>query len=193
MERSGSIAKLAEALSKAQGELEGAKKAGFNPYFRSKYADLESTWDACRPALAKHGLSVVQMPFNINNTGMIGVETILMHESGEWISGSISLRMEEETNPQNAGSILTYLRRYSLQGAVGIAPEDDDANAAAGRPVARETTAKDLDEGIVASLESADSLESLKAAWAAIPASVRPAYAAIKDSAKARIQSGTAK
>ena len=132
MIHSESIAKLAEALSKAQGEIKGAKKDSTNPHFKSQYADLESTWEACRGPLSKHGLSVVQMPYS--RDGKIGVETLLLHSTGEWIKGEIEVKMAQESNPQNAGSILTYLRRYSLQGAVGIAPEDDDANAASPKP-----------------------------------------------------------
>ena len=125
---------LASALSKAQGELKGAKKDSVNPHFRASYSDLESTWDACREPLSKHGLSVVQMPYSTGD-GRIGVTTRLMHSSGEWIEGNIDVMMAQVTNPQNAGSLLTYLRRYSLQGAVGINSTDDDANAASGNKV----------------------------------------------------------
>ena len=186
MEKSETIGKLAGAMAKAQGELEGAKKGGFNPHFKSKYADLESSWDACRPYLSKYGVAVVQMPFDSDTK--IGVETMLMHESGEWVKGSIGVKMAQDTNPQNAGSILTYLRRYSLQGAVGIAPEDDDANAASGKaPPADNRPPVDVDEKIVATLDAAKTLEELQKAWNAIPVGSRHGYTAVKDAAKARI------
>lgn len=191
MERSESIAKLAEALSKAQGEIEGAKKGKENPHFRSKYADLDSTWEACRRPLSAHGLSVVQLPFDCD--GKIGVETILMHSSGEWIKGNISVKMTQETNPQNAGSILTYLRRYSLQGAVGIAPEDDDGNAASGKAAPVDNAPKvDVDDAVIATLVAAKTVPELQAAWEAIPAAKRSGYKEAKEAAKARIAKGAA-
>jgi hypothetical protein len=196
MERSESIEKLAEALSKAQGELEGAKKGKENPHFKSKYADLDSTWEACRAPLAKHGLSVVQMPFDCE--GKIGVETMLMHSSGEWIKGAISVKMVQETNPQNAGSILTYLRRYSLQGAVGIAPEDDDGNAASGKqgppPQQQEPPPKvDLDPKIVAEFDEAKTFEKMQEVYMGIDANKRRLYTAKKEEARERIAKGAAK
>lgn len=191
MERSESIAKLAEALAKAQGEIEGAKKGKENPHFRSKYADLDSTWEACRKPLSAHGLSVVQLPFDCD--GKIGVETLLMHESGEWIKGNISVKMTQETNPQNAGSILTYLRRYSLQGAVGIAPEDDDGNAAAGKAAPVDNAPPvELDESILVTFDASKTLVDLQAAWNAIPAAKRHVYKVAKDMAKSRIEKGAA-
>jgi hypothetical protein len=132
MNHSEFIAKLAGALSKAQGQIKGAKKDSVNPHFKAAYADLESTWEACRELLSKNGLSVIQFPYS--RDGRTGIETMLLHDSGEWIRGEIDVRMTLDTNPQVAGSIITYLRRYSLQGAVGIAPADDDANAASPKP-----------------------------------------------------------
>ena len=134
MNHSESIVKLACAMSKAQGAIKGAKKDSVNPHFKATYADLESTWEACREPLSKNGLSVIQFPYS--RDGKIGIETMLLHDSGEWIRGEIDVKMTSDTNPQIAGSIVTYLRRYSLQGAVGIAPADDDANAASPKPPA---------------------------------------------------------
>ncbi len=129
--RSESIAKLAEALSKAQGQMEGAVKMSDNPYFKSKYADLASVWEACRKPLSDNQLAVVQTTDDSVDNGRVIVETILMHASGEWISGRIALKPVKD-DPQGAGSAITYARRYGLQGIVGIAPEDDDGNAASG-------------------------------------------------------------
>jgi ERF superfamily len=125
--RSESIAKLAEALSAAQGEIEGAAKDSENPYFKSRYADLLSVWNACRNQLSKHGLAVVQMP-QATEFG-IQVETILAHSSGEWISSILALP-SKNYDAQGLGSAITYARRYALAAMVGIAPEDDDGNAA---------------------------------------------------------------
>lgn len=126
---SPNVGKLFDALAKAQGEIRGAAKDATNPHFKSKYADLASIVDAARP-LAKHGIATVQIPFSEN--GEIGVTTILGHGSGEWISGRLSVK-PLKLDPQGAGSVLTYLRRYSLAAMAGIAPEDDDGEGAMGR------------------------------------------------------------
>ncbi len=131
MNKSDSIAALAVALSKAQGEMTTAKKDADNPYFKSKYADLASVWEACRAPLAKYGLSVCQMPEYVD--GYVFVQTILMHASGEWISSELRLKPVKD-DPQGMGSAITYARRYALSAAVGIAPEDDDGNQASGKP-----------------------------------------------------------
>jgi len=140
MTKSDSIAKLAEALSKAQGGIKNALKDSANPYFKSKYADLASVWDACRKELSENGLSVVQVPEMLDGEGVkIKVNTLLMHSSGEWISGDLTMIPVKE-DPQGVGSAITYARRYSLSAFVGIAPEDDDGNAASGKPTVDGTT-----------------------------------------------------
>ena len=128
MNKSESIAKLAEALSKAQAEMKGASADSTNPHFKSKYADLSSIWDACRKALTDNGLSVSQFPCD-SIEGRAGLETILMHSSGEWISQSASTKIQKD-DPQGVGSALTYLRRYALAAVVGVTQDDDDGNSA---------------------------------------------------------------
>lgn len=128
MLKSEKLAELAAALSKAQGEIKGAKKDADNPYFKSKYADLSSVWDACRDALSANGLSVLQAARSIE--GGVEVETLLMHASGEWVSETLALPVQK-ADAQGFGSALTYCRRYGLSAMIGIAPEDDDGNAAA--------------------------------------------------------------
>jgi hypothetical protein len=125
--RSASIAALAAALAKAQGEMEGAAKGNTNPHFKSKYADLASVWDACRGPLAKNGLAVLQ-PVSADGA-RVTVTTILAHSSGDWIEESLTMTAQQNT-PQGVGSAITYGRRYGLASMVGIAPEDDDGNAA---------------------------------------------------------------
>lgn len=133
MEKSESIGKLSEALSKAQGMMKGAVKDADNPFFKSKYADLASVWDACREPLSSNGLSVAQtMDILDNHPDMVVIETIMSHTSGEWIKGRLALK-PVKNDPQAVGSAITYGRRYSLQSIVGIAPEDDDGNAASGK------------------------------------------------------------
>lgn len=127
MEKSESIKELAAALNKAQAEMSGAKKGAKNPFFKSKYADLNSVVDAVRIPFCENGLSYSQFPIMQENK--VGVETILMHESGEWISSVLMLPMTKQ-DPQAAGSAITYARRYALQSIAGIPAEDDDGNAA---------------------------------------------------------------
>jgi hypothetical protein len=130
MNKSDQINELAAALSKAQGTIKGAMKDTANPFFKSKYADLSSVWDACREQLFNNGLSVAQMPFQ-SESG-IGMETVLMHSSGQWISGQFVMPVSK-ADAQGVGSATTYARRYSLAAMVGVAPEDDDGNAASGK------------------------------------------------------------
>lgn len=133
MNQSDSIGKLAEALAKAQSAMEGSQKDGNNPYFKSAYSTLSAVWDACRKPLTDNGLSVVQTAdFIPEHPEMVCIETILCHASGEWIRGRLAVK-PVKPDPQSVGSCITYLRRYSLQSMVGIAPEDDDGNAASGK------------------------------------------------------------
>ena len=128
MNQSESIAKLATALSIVQGKLSHAKKDSANPFFKSKYADLESVWDACRDLLAANGLSVMQFPGEYID-GTMSMTTILAHSSGEWIGQEMSLPVSKP-DAQGSGSALTYMRRYALAAVVGVVQADDDANAA---------------------------------------------------------------
>lgn len=127
MNKSESIAKLAEALSKAQGAMKNAIKDSNNPYFKSKYADLASVVDSCRHELAANGLAVVQLP--TMREGKMVLEYMLMHSSGEWVSNELEMS-PVKNDPQGIGSAITYARRYSLASIVGAATEDDDGNAA---------------------------------------------------------------
>jgi len=127
MDKSESIKNLAIALSKAQSEMSGAVKAANNPFFKSKYADLGEVIKAIKEPFANHGLSYVQFP--IEDNGRVGVETILMHDSGEFLSNLFTVALTKQ-DAQGAGSAITYCRRYALQAVAGIPSEDDDGNAA---------------------------------------------------------------
>jgi hypothetical protein len=140
MQKSESIKDLAVALAKAQAEIMGAHKDSANPYFNSRYADLASVWDACRDPLSKNGLSIVQT-CGIEN-GMVSVETMLLHKSGQYISDVLQMKPVREKkgegfvpadDPQAIGSCITYARRYSVAAMAGVCPEDDDGNVASGR------------------------------------------------------------
>ena len=128
IETSESTAKLDAALAKAQGEIEAASKDKVNPAFRSKYADLASVMDACMGALNKHGICVMQ-PTGEDDTGRF-VKTILAHTSGQTVECKVPL-IVQKNDMQGYGSAVTYARRYGLMSMAGIAPEDDDGNAAA--------------------------------------------------------------
>ena len=127
MNKSDSIKNLATALNKAQAEMTGASKAKSNPFFKSKYADLAEVIKAVKGPFANNGLSYVQFP--VEDSGRIGIETILMHSSGEWLSNSFTVQLGKQ-DAQGAGSAITYCRRYSLQSIAGVPAEDDDGNKA---------------------------------------------------------------
>ena len=131
MQKSESIAELAGALAKAQGEMAAAKKDSANPFYHSRYADLAQIVEAIRKPLSDNGLAISQLVQPDAEAAVI--ETILMHQSGEWLSSTIHLR-PVKTDPQGIGSAITYARRYALGAIVGLATEeDDDAESAMGR------------------------------------------------------------
>ena len=131
MNKSETIGKLAEALSRAQAEMHAAKFNSVNPFLKNNYADLGSIIDTAKPVLGKVGLAVTQLTFNDGDR--VGVETVLTHASGEWISTQFSLPPADEkgkSGAQVAGSIITYLRRYSLAAILGMySDEDTDGNS----------------------------------------------------------------
>jgi hypothetical protein len=131
MNKSDSIKNLAKALSQVQAEIEPAAFDTSNKFLGNKYASLGAVIEAARPVLPKYSLSYSQV-VESNDAGF-GVTTILMHESGEWIEGSVFLPVGDERGKSMAqvgGSIITYLRRYSLAAIIGIyADEDDDGES----------------------------------------------------------------
>lgn len=137
--QSAEIHELATALAKAQGQMTFAAKTEANTFFKSKYADLAACWEAVRKPLSDNGLAVLQFP----SAGYeyIDVETMLVHSSGQWVSQTLRLPVSRDKdghiNAQGTGSAITYARRYGLSAVVGIAPDDDDGEAAVGRPQQR--------------------------------------------------------
>lgn len=133
MNQSEQINELSAALAKAQSQMEFARKDSSNPYFKSKYADLSSVWEACKRPLSDNGLSVIQAcNFVDEMPEYICIETQLNHASGQWVRGKLMMK-PVKNDPQSIGSCLTYARRYSLAAMVGIAPDDDDdGNMASG-------------------------------------------------------------
>ena len=119
---------IASALVRAQRGFAPALKTSTNPHFRSKYVDLAGCIEAVVDALNAAGIALIQRTSE-DNTG-VTVETVFVHESGEMMEcGKLHVPASKQ-DPQGYGSALTYARRYSLMAAAGIAPEDDDGNAA---------------------------------------------------------------
>jgi len=133
--KSESISELAKALSGFQGKMTAVKKDATNPFYKSKYATLDTIWETIRKPLSDNGLSVAQTMGIIPDSKSV-LETTLYHTSGEWISGT-QLVNPVKDDPQSLGSAISYARRYSLSAILGIvADEDDDANVAT-KPAAK--------------------------------------------------------
>jgi hypothetical protein len=130
MQQSEQINELAEALAKAQGLMQNAKKDSHNPHFKSNYADLASVIDAIRLPFAENSLSYYQTT-DFDSEGGVTLHTTVAHKSGQWIRSAYPVRPQQNT-PQGFGSALTYARRYTLSAMAGVAAEDDDGNAGSG-------------------------------------------------------------
>jgi hypothetical protein len=125
---------IATALVKAQKQFQPALKTSTNPHFRSRYADLSACVEAVIDALNANGIYLLQKNYDCADGVM--VETVFVHESGEMLECGIVHFPAVKKDPQGYASALTYARRYSLMASCGIAPEDDDGNAAS-KPVSR--------------------------------------------------------
>jgi hypothetical protein len=132
------FSKIATALVKAQKAFGPALKTSTNPHFRSRYADLSAVIEAVIDALNANGIALTQQCHECDN-GVI-VETVFLHESGATISSGRLHVPATKQDAQGYGSALTYARRYSLMAACGIAPEDDDGNAASRKAPAVDVT-----------------------------------------------------
>ena len=190
--QSENINELALALSKAQASITGALKDSANPFFKSKYADLASCWDACRRQLTDNGLCVIQTTDVVGE--MVVVRTTLAHSSGQWVSGILPVKAKDD-GPQAQGSGVSYSRRYALCAIVGLAQIDDDAEAAQGRtdhfnppPVKVDTKQTNACAKLVIEAVDADnaqlvrelfaeakehSQEFASAVWASLPTSIK--------------------
>lgn len=127
--------KIAKAFIEAQKEMDNATKDSKNPFFKSKYADLNAVREACIPALNKYGIGVLQPTIQIE--GKNYVKTLLLHESGESIESLTEIIFGKANDAQAQGSGITYARRYGLQSLVCIGAEDDDGNEASKGPHSR--------------------------------------------------------
>jgi hypothetical protein len=131
MNKSESIGKISAALLKAQSSMGDAVKGAANPFFRSSYADLNSIREAVTPALNANGITVLQPTTTLD--GRYYVETLLLHESGEYLSSLTEIVAAKANDPQATGSAISYARRYGLQSFLSVGAVDDDSEAAMGR------------------------------------------------------------
>lgn len=142
MNRSESIGQLAAALAVAQGKMKAASLNAQNPFFKSRYADLGAIIEAIRPILADNGLCFTQTPFV--DSGVVTLETTIMHASGEWFSSAMAVAIADEKGMsfvQAMGKAITYLRRYALASMFGVyADEDDDGNESVTKPAPKKAT-----------------------------------------------------
>jgi len=154
----GAMKQISSALVKAQRAFGPALKTSTNPHFRSRYADLAACVEAVMDGLNDAGIALIQRT-SLDDSG-VTVETVFVHESGESLEcGKLHVPAAKQ-DPQGYGSALTYARRYSLMAACGIAPEDDDGNAAS-KP--RRTEINESE--IMAKIESAKTKDQLKQAY----------------------------
>ncbi len=131
MQQSQTIGALAAALAKAQGEFEAVPFNTTNKFLGNRYADLGAVIETAKPIIAKYELSVSQLVEEAAESS-VGITTILMHSSGEWLSSFVALPLGEEkgkSRAQVAGSIISYLRRYAYSSILGLyAEEETDGN-----------------------------------------------------------------
>ncbi len=148
--------KISTAFVKAQKAFGPALKTSTNPHFKSKYADLAACVEAVIDALNDNGIALVQQSHHCED-GVI-VETLFIHESGEVISGGKFHVVASKQDPQGYGSAMTYARRYSLQAACGIAPEDDDGNRSVAPPPTVQKPTKPVAEPLERKLRTKEEL-----------------------------------
>jgi hypothetical protein len=137
---------IATALVKAQKAFGPALKTATNPHFKSRYADLSACVEAVMGGLNDNGIALVQQLHEAEHG--VTVETVFIHESGEMLNCGKLFVPATKQDAQGFGSALTYARRYSLMAACGIAPEDDDGNAASRKPEKNTLDAKRLGDAI---------------------------------------------
>ena len=138
MNRSESISKLLTSLIKAQSEMGNAIKDSKNPFFKSNYADLNALRAEALPLLFKNGLTILQPPTTFEGKNYI--ETILAHESGEYISSLNEVIVAKANDPQSYLAAQTYTRRGAFQAVLCMGAEDDDGNFASGKTSKLEVT-----------------------------------------------------
>jgi uncharacterized protein (DUF3820 family) len=120
------LSELYIALGKVHDETKDIVADDFNPHFKSKFASLSAHLSYLKPIFSKHGLVVIQLPTSEYHDNGIGIKTIIAHRNGTSIESSCIVPVGEQATGQQAGAILTYLRRYCLASIGGLATADDD-------------------------------------------------------------------
>lgn len=160
MNKSESIVEISKAMAKFQSEVKQPFKDANNPFFKSKYVPLESVVESITSIAPQHGISFVQWASN-DDTGRVGVSTMIMHTSGEYIEFDPVYMNADKNTAQGAGALISYLKRYSLSAVFGItSDQDDDGNHASGntnkpkqQPKAKPEQIKDLQDKIKQAVE----------------------------------------
>lgn len=163
MRKSESISKIAGALLQAQTEMGDAVKGSANPFFKSKFADLNSVREASIPVLNKNKIGVYQPTVYLD--GKAFVETTLIHESGEWLASETEIVYAKQNDPQGQGSGISYARRYGLQSLLNIGAVDDDGEGAMDRP-------KSYSKNVAATPKPAEVLHKTESILRSIPAEI---------------------
>jgi len=131
IEHSEKIDAISKSILEAQKEIRKAIKGSANPYFKSKYADLEAVIDAVKEPLNKHGIAFLQAVNQVgDDNGRVAIETVLLHEGGQYMTSKTPVYCTKPNDSQALGSGITYSKRYALQAMLGLPSEDDDGNAA---------------------------------------------------------------
>lgn len=138
MKTSEIISDIAKAMSIAQNQMKPASKDSQNPHFKSRYSDLSSVWDAIREPITQNGLTIWQDVTTQEKS--VSVTTMIVHISGQWIEfGPLCIPLSK-FDAQGVGSGISYAKRYALCAAIGVVSgDDDDGEAAVGRPKAKPT------------------------------------------------------
>lgn len=188
MKTSDKINDLAESLALAQPKIGIAIKNAVNPHLKNRYADLGAVWDACSDALKSCGLAVVQMP-QPSDDGKLHLETILIHKSGQWISGEAVVPIAKQ-DAQGYGATLTYARRYGLAALLGITQDDDDGERACANKA--ESEAMDWAEKIAASKDMESLRQTFESAFRAnADRSFRSIVTVAKDKRRKELEHGS--
>jgi hypothetical protein len=119
-----------QKLLEVQKEIGAIKKDATNPYFKSKYFDINSLLEQVKPVLNKHGLILTQALTHLE--GKLALRTSILDADSQDIYSDVC-PLPEVADPQKAGSAVTYFRRYALQSLLALEAEDDDANSASGK------------------------------------------------------------
>jgi ERF superfamily. len=199
MKTSETVSELFKALNKFRTQLKQPLKDANNPFFKSKYVPLENVVSVIDEAIAETGLSYTQETL-YNDNGLIVLETIIMHESGEYIALGGAVVKPVKNDPQGVGSAITYARRYSLSTAFGIASDqDDDGNQASSgsKPPAnakkQPQSKPKLDPALVQKIKDTQSKTALQQLWMEIPEKARNSYTSVVNERIAELDKGNKK